>query len=968
MKFINFSDQRLRIILLAALFSLVLIVTYNGYREYYKGYAHIVSHFSSNYVDAKEPPKVLRRSIKETIPVAILVFSVLFWQVYSLSGKEFRVTFWCCAKVVFFTACVLNLSFTHRHEALLVLNSSFFVFLVLIKAVEKLFLPLLEERVLLSDYTETYLQRYLFLRNLNFKHTIHFIVAVKLVMVLFFAWHCACVNRNYNFFETFYGYAGGQNAYKYPPAYPPLVLANLMDLSGSPEAVNHPYYCATNLDLSLLLNTIMAKIGFGKSSYMAVHLLTGICRVLVLYLYYFVFMSLTMSPAISTTAILLLATDYLFFDVPLFNAIRGNDFTIVGAFLFGLFSYQKRGEREFYLNPYFYICVVALFLGNYSGYWMPFVLFFFGALSIVFRFLNIRLQDFILIFLFGSGLPYVYKTVLLVSLVGLYNTLTINQIVMATKMFLPGSGFDFELGLIYSFYDANRLICWPCYPVEDINAAIAQYIWGIKATFRILRQYIDYGTLFSVLILFPLIISGTLITRNRLSEEQKRIFLYAIAIILTLLLTWVFFPGNYYFLVLLNPYLIMPGVCLILSYVIIYGIRNLNNAYSGVKILIVLFVLMIVYCRASNSLYHWQLLPIKEDMTPKVLQGFPDTPIATANVNNYPIYPAFTKNYCLYINESDFNEPPPFDVGHSFIVSARDQFEVRKYCYPKLIVLYTNGFDRFSDLATGSEVYNILTKRQIGKKLRSLVKKKKDTDEAYGKLTKKQIDKSISLFNKMVLSRVSEDRILYNDGNLVVLRTKPVDRDKELIYQKLDGITHSVLDKYLRDGFTIEKLRPILDDLYKELFKEDATPIDESKFPNYVRLKNWVERLQVRTESDDLPFEALYPIYLEIRTYEQDILAPQKAAKFLSGISYIDGYIMTLASLLAQLPTTRLWDARAFDRLFNDWYSTLPLTLKETAMRMNYYNVRSKGKFDPLRLRLTKEILQTHEKNKVCPK
>lgn len=756
-------------------------------------------------------------------------------------------------------------------------------------------------------------------------------------MVLIYAWQTACLNKNYNFFESFYGYAGGQNAYKYSSISPHIDLANLMDLSGSPDAAAHPYYYTNNMDLSLLLNTTMAKLGFGKSSYMAANFLTAIGRVLALYLYYFVFMSLTRSSAISIVAILLLAMDYLFFDVPLFNAIRGNDFTIAGLFLFGLFSYHEKNNRRFYLNPYFYVCVVALFLSNYSGYWTPVSLFFLGTTSIVFRLPKIRFQDFILMFLFGVALPFIYKDILLIGIVGLYNSLIIKQMVLSTKMFLPNNGIEFEPGLIYSFYDANRLLCWPFFPIKGIGAAIDQYIWGIKASIFHLHQFLDYGTIFSVLILFPLILAWTLRLQKYLLEEQKRILLYSSAVILSILLTWVLFPGYYYFMIALNPYLIMPCVSLILSYVIICVVKKYRDSNNSTKGLIIFFIVVIISFRFLNSVYHYQLLPMQKENTPEILQRYTGIPIATTNVNNYPIYHAFTGNYSIYVNESDINKQPPFDIGHSFIVSARDQFETRRYSYPELIVLYTNRFDKFLDEVTFT-----------GK---------------YEKITKERLDRVINQYNRDTLKDINKERILYNDGNLVIIKAKDIDINKEKLYRKLDEITHSVLDKHLKDDSFIEDLHPLLDDLYEELFERDEPSTEDySNYPDYLKFKSWVERLHDRR----IPDEELYrEIFNRIKEYQKDILSHEKANKFLTGLSLPDGYSIMLFFLLAQHHPNNLWEAHTFKEMYDTWYSYLPLTLKENAMRIKYYNMRRGPKFDPLKLRIMKEILETHKNNKI---
>jgi len=84
------------------------------------------------------------------------------------------------------------------------------------------------------------------MRNFISKSAIHIVVFIKIMVVLIYAWQTACLNKNYNFFESFYGYAGGQNAYKYSSISPHIDLANLMDLSGSPDAAAHPYYYTNN--------------------------------------------------------------------------------------------------------------------------------------------------------------------------------------------------------------------------------------------------------------------------------------------------------------------------------------------------------------------------------------------------------------------------------------------------------------------------------------------------------------------------------------------------------------------------------------------------------------------------------------------------------------------------------------------------------------------------------------------------
>ena len=74
---------------------------------------------------------------------------------------------------------------------------------------------------------------------------------------------------------------------------------------------------------------------------------------------------------------------------------------------------------------------------------------------------------------------------------------------------------------------------------------------------------------------------------------------------------------------------------------------------------------------------------------------------------------------------------------------------------------------------------------------------------------------------------------------------------------------------------------------------------------------------------------------------------------------------MMLFFLLAHHPPNSLWEAHAFEEMYDTWYSYLPLTLKENAMRIKYYNMRSGPKFAPLKLKIMKEIIQNHEKNKI---
>ena len=137
------NDLVWRIPLHVGLYSLAMILAYNGYKEVSSGYDHILSHFTgrsmefpelpeviSNYIDP-ELPQAIRHSIKGTFPWAILAFTASYlFQVFRRKKQDFQFSFQDYAMVVFYSACVINAVFILRNEALIVLNVSFLLFLV----------------------------------------------------------------------------------------------------------------------------------------------------------------------------------------------------------------------------------------------------------------------------------------------------------------------------------------------------------------------------------------------------------------------------------------------------------------------------------------------------------------------------------------------------------------------------------------------------------------------------------------------------------------------------------------------------------------------------------------------------------------------------------------------------------------------------------------------------------------------
>ncbi len=115
----------------AFLYSLALILAYNGYKEVSKGYDHIISHFVGEYLDTPELPKSVRHSIRETFHWAVLVFTLAYLVVLRLGTRGTRLSYGEHVKIAVLTGVLLNVIFIARKEALIVLNSSFPLYLII---------------------------------------------------------------------------------------------------------------------------------------------------------------------------------------------------------------------------------------------------------------------------------------------------------------------------------------------------------------------------------------------------------------------------------------------------------------------------------------------------------------------------------------------------------------------------------------------------------------------------------------------------------------------------------------------------------------------------------------------------------------------------------------------------------------------------------------------------------------------
>lgn len=113
-----------------AIYSLALILAYSAYREIAKGYAHIVSHFIPPLIRVPDLSHTLSKSIKETFPWAILIFTCLYLAVTRLNSKESRLRLNESIKIVAMAIVLLNGIFLSRPEGVLVvlnLSLAFFV-------------------------------------------------------------------------------------------------------------------------------------------------------------------------------------------------------------------------------------------------------------------------------------------------------------------------------------------------------------------------------------------------------------------------------------------------------------------------------------------------------------------------------------------------------------------------------------------------------------------------------------------------------------------------------------------------------------------------------------------------------------------------------------------------------------------------------------------------------------------------
>ena len=121
-----------RMSLHVCLYSLAIIVAYNIFLEISRGYGHVLSHFTGNYIESPGISQELRNSIKETFPWATIVFIAFYLiRAFRHKGQDFKFSFKDYAMIVFYSACVVNTVFIFRKDALVVLNLAFLFFFVL---------------------------------------------------------------------------------------------------------------------------------------------------------------------------------------------------------------------------------------------------------------------------------------------------------------------------------------------------------------------------------------------------------------------------------------------------------------------------------------------------------------------------------------------------------------------------------------------------------------------------------------------------------------------------------------------------------------------------------------------------------------------------------------------------------------------------------------------------------------------
>ncbi len=161
-----------RAILHIGFYSLALILAYNLYKEGWKGYDHVLSHFINMpelphaVRRSMEMPHKIRHSIRETFPWAILVFSIVYFA-HAWYQKERRTYLPLIeyVKVAFFTEILLNLIFVFNQHVLITLNLSFpcfFFILFLAWGLEisiPLLIPFVSQTVKTSETITEYLKR-----------------------------------------------------------------------------------------------------------------------------------------------------------------------------------------------------------------------------------------------------------------------------------------------------------------------------------------------------------------------------------------------------------------------------------------------------------------------------------------------------------------------------------------------------------------------------------------------------------------------------------------------------------------------------------------------------------------------------------------------------------------------------------------------------------------------------------------
>lgn len=121
------------------LYSLALILVYNGYKEFSKGLDHVFSHFVGNYIDTPELPKDIRHTVRGAFPFAILIFTFSYYfKTKKGEGEELYLSYSDYKEVVFLADFLANLIFVFSgsKELLIILNLSFPVFIALLIALQ----------------------------------------------------------------------------------------------------------------------------------------------------------------------------------------------------------------------------------------------------------------------------------------------------------------------------------------------------------------------------------------------------------------------------------------------------------------------------------------------------------------------------------------------------------------------------------------------------------------------------------------------------------------------------------------------------------------------------------------------------------------------------------------------------------------------------------------------------------------